>query len=196
MPTASVSATSRGEVLWHRNITGPLVAQRLPNGNTFIATASHFLEYDKEQNEVLNIQISEEGIQTIMKAVKISSGDIICMRGDGQIVRYDAKGNEKSSFPVSIGLKLFGGRIQVQPNGRVLVPHNAEGKVVEYDAKGKVIWEVAIEQPIAATRLPNGNTLITSMNPGIGAVEFDRAGTEVWSFRHSSDTRVTRAIRR
>ena len=68
------------------------------------------------------------------------------------------------------------------------MPHNAEGKVVEYDAKGKAVWEVPFEQPIAAVRLPNGNTLITSMNPGIGAVEVDRAGTEVWSFRHSSDT--------
>ncbi len=186
----------RGEILWQRNVIGPLVAQRLPNGNTFIATASHFLEYDKDQNEVVNIQISEDGIQTIMKAIKTPSGDIVCMRADGQIVHYDAKGHEKSSFPVSIGVKLFGGRIQVQPSGRVLVPHNAEGKVVEYDAKGKMIWEVAIEQPIAATRLPNGNTLITSMNPGVGAVEVDRAGVEVWSYRHSSNTRVTRAIRR
>lgn len=186
----------RGEVLWHKNVTGPLAVQRLPNGNTFIATGTHLLEYDKDQNEVVNIQLSEDGNQTIMKAAKSPSGEIICLRADGQVVRYDAKGNEKSSFAVSIGLKLFGGRLDVQPSGRVLVPHNAEGKVVEYDAKGKIIWEVPFEQPIAATRLSNGNTLITSMNPGVGAVEVDRAGTEVWSFRHSSNTRVTRAIRR
>jgi HEAT repeat protein len=186
----------RGEVVWHRNVTGPLAAQRLPNGNTFIATATHLLEYDKEQNEVVNIPLSEDGNQTIMKAMKAPTGEIVIMRTDGQVVRYDARGNEKSSFPVSIGIKLFGGRIHVQANGRVLVPHNAEGKVAEYDVKGKIIWEVPFEQPIAAMRLPNGNTLITSMNPAIGAVEVDRAGVEVWSFRHSSNTRVTRAIRR
>jgi hypothetical protein len=43
-------------------------------------------------------------------------------------------------------------------------------------------------------RLPNGNTLATSINPAIGAVEFDRAGNEVWHYR--TNTRVTRAIRR
>jgi len=186
----------RGEVVWHRNIVGPLAAQRLANGNTFVATATSLLEYDKDQNEVVNISLSDEGNQVIMKAMKADNGEIVCMLTDSRIVRFDAKGNEKSSFPISIGVKLFGGRIHVQPNGRVLVPHNAEGKVVEYDAKGKIIWEVEFEQPVAATRLPNGNTLITSMNPGVGAVEMDRTGAEVWSYRHSSNTRVTRAIRR
>lgn len=191
-----VERTLAGEIVWQRNVVGPLAAQRLPNGNTFIATATHLLEYDKDQNEVVNIPLADDGAQTIMKAMKAATGEIVCMRADGQVVRYDAKGTEKSSFPVSIGVRLFGGRIHVQPNGRVLVPHNAEGKVSEYDAKGRIIWEVPFDQPVAAVRLPNGNTLITSMNPGVGAVEVDRAGVEVWSYRHESETRVTRAIRR
>lgn len=82
------------------------------------------------------------------------------------------------------------------PNGRVLVPHNGEGKVVEYDSRGKIVWEVPFAQPIAAMRLPNGNTLITSMDPDVGAIEVDRAGAEVWTYRDPSSTRVTRAIRR
>ena len=82
------------------------------------------------------------------------------------------------------------------PNGRVLVPHNQEGKVIEYDRQGKIIWEVRAEAPIAATRLPNGNTLITSMSPDVGAFEVDRAGAHVWSYQHASYTRVTRALRR
>ena len=45
-----------------------------------------------------------------------------------------------------------------------------------------------------ALRLPDGNTLVTSMNPEVGAVELDRAGNEVWSYR--AGTRVTRALRR
>jgi len=74
------------------------------------------------------------------------------------------------------------------------VPHHSEDKVIEYDGQGKVVWEVAIERPVSAMRLPNGNTLATSINPAIGAVEFDRAGNEVWHYR--TNTRVTRAIRR
>ena len=110
------------------------------------------------------------------------------------MVRLDGKGKEIKSFPVNLGTRLFGGRIHMLPGGRVLVPHNAENKVVEYDVNGKAVWQVEIEQPVAATRLPNGNTLVTTMLPGRGAVEFDRSGVEVWSYR--TFTRVTRALRR
>ncbi len=80
------------------------------------------------------------------------------------------------------------------PNGHVLVPENGNNRVVEHDANGRVIWEVPIDQPIAALRLPNGNTLVTSMNTDIGAVEIDRTGKTVWQFK--ATTRVTRALRR
>ena len=184
-----------GEIKWQKAVIGPLAAQRLPNGNTFVANDHQLLEFDKDGNEVININFPDEG-RKIMKAMKLANGEIACMMVDARIVRFDAQGKELSSFPIIIGMRLFGGRIHVQPSGRALVPHNAEGKVAEYDSKGKIIWEVPFEQPIAAVRLANGNTMITSMNPAIGAVEVDRAGVEVWSYRDPSNTRVTRAIRR
>ena len=105
----------------------------------------------------------------------------------------DTTGKELHSFTVNLGTRLFGGRLHMLPNGRVLVPHNAENKVVEYDINGKAVWQVEIEQPVAATRLPNGNTLVTTMTQN-RAVEFDRSGREVWEYK--TDTRVTRALRR
>src|SRR5207248_1345314 len=45
----------RGEVVWQKAVAGPLVAQRLPNGNTFIATENQLLEYDKNDHPVVNI---------------------------------------------------------------------------------------------------------------------------------------------
>ena len=64
---------------------------------------------------------------------------------------------------------MFGGRLDVLPNGGILVPHHLENKVVEYDPNGKAVWEVSVELPIIATRLPNGHTLVTSMGgPGRG----------------------------
>jgi hypothetical protein len=50
-----------------------------------------------------------------------------------------------------------------------------------------------VEEPVAAVRLPNGNTLVTSMTQN-RAVELDRAGKEVWQYK--GETRVTRAFRR
>ncbi len=186
---------TKGEIVWQKPIINPLAAQRLANGNTFVLTDRALLEYDKEGKETMNISFEGEA-RKIMKAMKLPNGEIACMQADSRIVRYDAQGRELFSFDINLGTRLFGGRIHMLPTGRVLIPHASENKVIEYDGKGKIVWEIPFEQPIAATRLPNGNTLITSMNPAIGAVEVDRAGREVWSYRHASNTRVTRAIRR
>jgi PQQ-like domain/HEAT repeats len=186
----------RGEIVWQKtNVAGPQVAQRLANGNTFVATAFQLLEYDKDGAVVVDINLGNDGQQKIMKAMKLDNGEIACMLADARIVRFDARGNEVHSFPLQLGMRLFGGRLHMLPNGRVIVPHHSENKVVEYDAKGKIIWEVPFDAPVVATRLANGNTLITSMNPTTGAIEVDRIGREVWSYR-ADDSRVTRAIRR
>ncbi len=184
--------TSTGEIKWEKRVVGPLATQRLPNGNTFIATDAQFFEVDRTGKEVLSVSLP--GGERIMKAMKLPSGEIACLTSEARVVRLDPTGKELHSFTVALGNRLFGGRIHMLLNGRALIPHNGENKVVEYDANGKPVWEVHIDQPIAAVRLPNGNTLVTSMSPQRGAVEFDRNGQEIWSYRIG--TRVTRALRR
>jgi HEAT repeat protein len=180
-----------GAIKWQRAVGGPLVAQRLDNGNTFVVTESRLLEFNPEGKEVFGFSFPNE--EKIMKGMKLPNGEIACLTDGRRVVRLDAKGKELKSFEVSLGTKLFGGRLHMLPNGRVLVPHSAENKVVEYDVNGKEVWKVEIEQPVAAVRLPNGHTLVTTMNQN-RAVEFDRNGTEVWQYR--SNTRLTRALRR
>ncbi len=184
----------RGMVIEEKSIyvTGPLAAQRLASGNTFVATDSGLYEFDPQGKELSKVT-GPEG-ERIMKASKLPGGDFAILTSASRIYRLDPKGEIRTQFNVNLGMKLFGGRIHMLPNGRVLVPHNAEHKVVEYDATGKILWEANIEAPIAATRLPNGNTLVTSMLPQRGAVEFNRKGEKVWEYQ--SETRVTRAIRR
>jgi HEAT repeat protein len=187
----------KGKILWEQRFVTPQVAQRLPNGNTFICSDTLMVELDRGGKEVFT-HGTENG-DRIMKAVKLTNGQVVALIGDGgllndpRVVRLDAHGKELSSFSVRMRTRLFGGRLDVLPNGRILVPHHLENKVVEYDPSGKPVWEVAVELPIIATRLPNGNTLVTSMAQN-RAVEFNRAGAEVWEYR--SDTRVTRALRR
>lgn len=183
----------RGEIKWEKTVGGPLMAQRLPNRNTFIATDSHCMEVDEKGNEVFSFNMP--GPERLMKVTKLPAGDILALTSDGRIIRMDDKGKELSSFDVDLGTKLFGGRLHVSPNGRVLVPHNSENKVIEYDAQGQAVWEVNVTSPVSATKLPNGNVLVTTMNPQTGAMEFDRNGRETeWNYRQQ--TRVTRAIRR
>ena len=182
-----------GEIRWQQAVgSGPLVAQRLNNGNTFIATDGQLLEVDRQGNQVFTFSFPNG--QRIMKAMKVPSGEMVVLTSDARVARLDATGKELSGFQVDLGTRLFGGRIHMTPNGRVLVPHNAENKVVEYDSAGKVVWQVTVDQPIAATRLPNGNTLVTSMTLN-KAMEFDASGAEIWSYAVPS-TRVTRAVRR
>ena len=66
------------------------------------------------------------------------------------------------------------------PNGNYLVPQLLDKVVREYDAKGKVVWEVKTpDMPFTAIRLKNGNTLI-SCTWGNLAIEVDPTGKTVW----------------
>ena len=181
----------KGEIVWEKKADAPLVAQRLPNGNTFVCTRAQLLEFDKNGKEVYSYS-SPRGEQ-FMKAMKLRNGDyaFVSQLGNTRFVRMTPEGKELASFGVDV--RTSGGRIDVLSNGHVLVPENGNNRVVECDATGKIVWEVNLEQPIAAVRLPNGNTMVTSMTQN-RAVELDRTGKEVWEYK--SDTRVTRALRR
>jgi hypothetical protein len=184
----------KGEIVWKKMIQGPLAAQRLPGGNTFIVTENQLVEVDKDGKEVLTY--SRPDGAGFMRAAKLRNGDIaaIIMLGVPRFVRLTPAGKDfKEVKSWGVQVRTSGGRIDVLPNGHVLIPEMENNRVVEYDAEGQAVWEVSIDQPIAAVRLANGNTLITLMRQN-RAVEVDRAGKEVWQFK--ADTRVTRAFRR
>src|SRR4030095_8790184 len=121
------------------DIAGPLVAHRLANGNTFIATDTDLVEYDRTDKEVFHV-VKNAGERN-MKAFKLANGEIAILTSDSRIVRVASTGKALHSFNISLGTRLYGGRIHMLPNGRVLVPHNSENKVVEYDSAGKQVWE-------------------------------------------------------
>jgi HEAT repeat protein len=181
---------SKNEIVWEQRIEGPLVAQRLANGHTFIATRGQLIEVDADGKLA---SIERPNGEVIMKAKKLPNGEIalITQLGTTRFVLLRANGQEIRSF--NVDLRFSGGRIDVLPNGNLLLPEAGANRVVELDKLGDVVWEVAAEQPIGAVRLPNGHTLITSMSEH-RAVEVDRDGKEVWQYRQ--DTRVTRAFRR
>jgi hypothetical protein len=130
-----------------------------------------------------------------MRAARLPDGDFACVVTHGArgryFVRLDPSGREKARFAVNV--QTYGGRIDVLPDGRVLIPAMADDKVIEYDPAGRTLREFSVREPIAALRLANGNTLVTSMRER-RAVELDPAGKEVWQYR--SNTRVNRAWRR
>ena len=60
--------------------------------------------------------------------------------------------------------------MQALPNGHVLYTMDTGQRVVEIDAQRKVVWTYgaaqALEVPVAAQRLRNGNTLIGDAKTG------------------------------
>jgi hypothetical protein len=179
----------KGEIIWEKRVDQPLMAQRLPNGHTFIATTNLLLEVDRDGAPLFTFG-GPRG-ESIMKALKLPNGDIACVTMMRRFVRLDPTGKEIATFGVNISTS--GGRIDVLASGRVLVPEMNFNRVVEYDSKGEVVWMAAARQPVAAVRLANGHTLVTGYQQ-TRAVELDRAGAEFWSY--DTHARVTRAFRR
>src|SRR5262249_31807925 len=83
-----------GNVLWEKKVDGPLAAQRLPNGNTFIATRYELLEVNRDGKQVFSH--ARPGEDLIMKAQKLANGDIgmVIAGADGRstYVRLDSRG--------------------------------------------------------------------------------------------------------
>jgi hypothetical protein len=178
-----------GKVLWKKEIEGPIMAQRLANGRTFIATRTQLIEVDKNGKETFSY--SRPDGNHFMKATKLPNGDMAFIADGGIFARINSAGKELKTFEVN--LQTYGGRLEVLANGHVLVPQTPANEIVEFDADGKSVWQAKFDQPVAAVRLANGNTLVTSMNQQ-RAVELNKAGKSVWEYK--ADTRVTRAFRR
>ena len=65
-------------------------------------------------------------------------------------------------------------------NGNYLVPQLFDKVVREYDAAGRVVWEVQTPHwPFTAIRLPNGHTLI-NCTYGNQTIEVDAKGQTIW----------------
>lgn len=71
-------------------------------------------------------------------------------------------------------------RVRMTKAGTLLAAHMDNNKVAEYEWSGNVVWSLAIPSPWSATRLKNGNTLVSS-NKGF-VREVNVKGETVWEF--------------
>lgn len=166
-----------GAIKWEYRTPGnPIACQRLPNGNTFIATYNQVMEITPDRRQ---LYVQTKGPQFyIFSARKRRDGVVVAMTAQGTILRFDPLANK--DYP-SINLGPNGGWCSVEalPNGRYLVATMNNGQVREVDAAGTTHWSVSMQGCFRATRLPNGNTLVASMTSRLVA-EFDPSGTKRW----------------
>jgi hypothetical protein len=169
--------TLKGEVVWDKTVPGTDMiydAQRLANGNTFVTTRTGLVEIDKDGKEVASRAVGT----TLSAARKSRTGEIAYLTVAGKCVRLDKDGNEAASFDVG-RVSMLGGGMELLPNGHVVLALYAQGKVAEFDAKGKEVWSASVDRPSSVVRLPNGHALVCS-TVGQCVVELDRDGKEVW----------------
>jgi HEAT repeat protein len=163
-----------GKEIWrHKCENSPVSCQRLANGNTVIATYNEILEVTRDHKVVF----SQKRQQMIFNAYKLNNGNYLFVQANNQIIEMDEKGKDVSTVTVN-GTNGWASAERL-PNGNYIVALYNNGKVVEVNAAGKIVWEVAAQNPAYATRLRNGNTLVASTE-GKYVAEFTPEKKELW----------------
>lgn len=171
---------SQGKIVWQFAVPNnqyPVSCQRLFGGNTFVATYNQVLEVQPDSTVVYSYPC-KQGI--IYSAQKMRNGHIVYVTSNGTLVELDDKGKEVKNIRIG----AVGGWVTVEalPGGRFLVPLAASGKIVEYDAEGKIAVTYNVPHVNAVTKLSNGNLLVCRHNDR-SVAEVDRAGKVIWEQR-------------
>ncbi|MCS7045073.1 MAG: HEAT repeat domain-containing protein [Gemmataceae bacterium] len=166
-----------GSIHWEIRVPGnPVACQRLPNGNTFIASYNNVMEVDPQGKTIYNHQRGPAFY--IFSAQKTRSGKIVCMTAQGAVLEIDAA-TGKELRTINLGPNGGWCSAEALPTGRYLVATMNNGLVREVDVHGKVHWQASFPGVFRATRLPNGHTLVASMTTKRVA-ELDRSGQVRW----------------
>jgi hypothetical protein len=165
----------KGKVHWTYRINGAgRSCQRLPNGNTFIATNTMVLEVTRAGKTVYSHALQEN----IFRARKLRNGHILYVSGAKQFVEMTTGGKQVRALTVPGGTGVWADA-DLLPNGHFLVGLYSGNKVMELTPAGKVIKQINVQTPSSVNYLPNGHILVTSMDAR-KVVEFNREGKEVW----------------
>jgi hypothetical protein len=178
-PNRVTERDHQGNIVWEHSVRFPVTCQRLPNGNTFIASLTGELQEVTSNGKVVFSHQSADG-KVIIHAEKLRDGRIVYITAKDMIYELDAAGKlVKSISTKAAGSTSNGGSVERVPNGNYLVAFYPTNKVAELDSNGMVVWQCDARKPSHATRLRNGNTLVTSH--GLVVTEFDRSGKSVWT---------------
>jgi HEAT repeat protein len=169
---------TKGEIKWeYRTPNNPICCQRLPNGNTFIASYNMVMEVTPNKTEVYRITPGPQFY--IFSAHKAKNGHIVAITAQGLVIEMEAPSGKQIN---TVQTQTLGNwcSVELQPNGNYLVASMNPGTVREIDrTKGTEVWSKQFPGVFRATRLPNGNVLVASMNTREVA-EMDRAGGIRW----------------
>ena len=188
----SIFLVKGGKIVWQYSI--PMKAERggiqefddatmLPDGNVLFSRMSGAGIVSPEKKLVWSYD-APVGTE-VHSAQYLDKDHVLIMRNGtpAQAMIMNIRTNEPEKVvEIPTTTKAIHGQfrhIRMTPAGTLLVPHLGEGKVVEYDLSGKVLWQVAAPNPWQALRLENGNTLISG-DARAYVREVNSKGETVW----------------
>jgi HEAT repeat protein len=178
----------KGNILWKFALDTPIACQRLVNGHTWMSTNHKWLVVDRDGKEI--VSYAPENGFFIHSVQRQPNGHVVMVSMSGVVREVTAKG----TLVRDVTLPIQGGwsGVESAPGGHYLACNLDQGKVLEVDAMGTVVWDYQTAGACYAQRLPNGNTLVVSNNTGL--IELDRNKNVVW--KQGLSTSLWRAHRR
>jgi len=193
-PYQSIFVVREGKVTWHysvplRTATGGVQefddATMLSNGNIIFSRMSGAGEITPQKDLVWEYAAPPG---TEIHSIQCLSDERVLVMRNGNppkaIIFNTASNKVEKEITILCTLTNTHAQfrhIRMTRTGTLLVPHLGEGKVVEYDIDGNVLWSVPAKSPWSAVRLRNGNTLIAG-DWSRYAREVNPQGNTVWEF--------------
>ncbi len=200
---------SKGEIEWeYANPDAREIhdIQALPNGGVLFQTGyTTVVEVSRDKQVVWKHESKPKegntGRVEIHSYQRLKDGlTLIAESGNSRLIEVDKQDKIVKEVPLTV-VKANAHRdtrmVRKLDSGNYLVCQEGEGKVREYDGKGKIVWEYALDlngrprsdghgpeghgvEVFGAIRLKNGNTMIAGGNNN-RVFEVTREGKIVWS---------------
>lgn len=206
-----------GSVEWEIPVTAIHDATVLPNGNVLLQQGWTLVQEVTPDRKVVwqyDAAKANPGKPVEVHAFQRLPGGLtmIVESGPARILEVDTTGAVKREVKLQVDHPSAHSDTRLVrkiANGNYLVAHEADGRVREYDATGKIVWQYDVplfgkerkgghgpeafgNSVFSATRLPNGNTLIGAGN-GHAVLEVTPAGKIVWKVEQNDLPGITLA---
>lgn len=162
----------------------------LPNGNLLFTTGRGVLEMTRQNDTIFHY----ESKSPVFACQRLKNGNtFIGECSTGRMLEVSPKGRvvkETCILPKGVADAGFGfiRNARRLDNGHFLVAHYGDETVKEYDARGRIVWDLKVPGgPHSVARLANGHTLIAvadkNQNPRL--IEVTSAGETVWELSNA-----------
>jgi uncharacterized protein (UPF0248 family) len=178
-----------GKLLWEAGNNNGHDVQLLKNGNILVNSPPGVREYSPEGKVVW--EVAKDVVADAESAQRLDNGHtVIADNGKHRVIEIDKDTKTVWTFdvPNSNNRKTPTMRqVRRLENGNTLICASTLDKVLEVSREGKVVWEYGLPFPYLATRLANGNTLISSGDGygsprGFFVIEVHKDGKTVWKY--------------